>query len=188
MDPIIRIFSRCATESYDWLIHFLNETFKSFVICSFSITNNNGQELRHAVRNCTFAILYHSRKHGRVNITDVVDSLYDDELQHLSDSLGKKRVIVIVDDLNKSSREEKQRILNNQPKIGRLARDVFLFTTEEKRNEKMLREMMIPIIDLITAVVLLNQPLVLQIKPLLALPVPWPPSYWSLEEAAVVPP
>ncbi|MEE6527766.1 hypothetical protein FKM82_029372, partial [Ascaphus truei] len=44
---------------------------------------------------------------------------------------GKDNVIVVVDDLEDSSSEEKRRILQNQPSIGRLAQDLILFTKEE---------------------------------------------------------
>lgn len=39
---------------------------------------------------CTFGILYHTKNRGRVNITDVEEALYDEELETISAELGKK--------------------------------------------------------------------------------------------------
>ncbi|OCT59163.1 hypothetical protein XELAEV_18001650mg [Xenopus laevis] len=46
-------------------------------------------------------------------------------------SVGKDNVIVVVDDLDNSSNEEKERILQSQPSIGRHAKDLILFTQKE---------------------------------------------------------
>ncbi|KAG8548348.1 hypothetical protein GDO81_025684 [Engystomops pustulosus] len=94
---------------------------------------NNYTDFYSEIRNCSFAILYHTKKHGRLNITDVTDSLYDEELRDLSEYLGKDKVIVVIDDLQKTDSSEKTRILENQPSIGRLATDLFLFN-ERKDN------------------------------------------------------
>lgn len=42
-------------------------------------------------------------------------------------------MIVVVDDLQNGNDEEKSRIRNNQPTIGKTALDLFLFTTDEKK-------------------------------------------------------
>ncbi|CAN2390385.1 hypothetical protein PRIEUP_LOCUS421, partial [Pristimantis euphronides] len=81
---------------------------------------------------CNFFILYHSKKRGRVNVTDVTDSLYDNELESLSNKYGKSRVVVVIDDLDSSSNEEKKRILQCQPSIGTFSRGLFLFSSADK--------------------------------------------------------
>ncbi|MEE6519991.1 hypothetical protein FKM82_017765 [Ascaphus truei] len=94
-----------------------------------------GTQFGNEVSQCTFAILYHTKKRGEINITDVSDFLYDTELEYLSAELGKDNVIVVVDDLEDSSSEEKRRILETQPRIGTLARELFLFSESEKASD-----------------------------------------------------
>ncbi|CAH2308054.1 Hypothetical predicted protein [Pelobates cultripes] len=67
------------------------------------------------VSECKFGILYHTKNRGRINVTDVADSLYDEELKSMSDNLGKDNVLVVIDDLEDSSPQERNRILQNQP-------------------------------------------------------------------------
>lgn len=128
---LVGIFSREDQSLYAWFC-FLLVTYKSVKdVRSVAITNNF-QRFQEEVSKCDFAILYHSKKRGRVNVTDVTDSLYDDELQYLSDVLGKDNVLVVIDDLDSSSEEEKRRILTFQPKIGNLARGLFIFSSADK--------------------------------------------------------
>ncbi|MEE6522252.1 hypothetical protein FKM82_020687 [Ascaphus truei] len=133
----VGIFSRDGRDNYNWLyLLLLSGFFKSVVteVHPIYIANNNFQQFMNNVTQCTFAILYHSRKRGRLNVTNVTDSLYDMELKHLSTILGKKRVIVVMDDVENSSPEEKKRILQDQYSIGQLACDLFLFSEQEKRS------------------------------------------------------
>ncbi|MEE6519154.1 hypothetical protein FKM82_030682 [Ascaphus truei] len=134
MGPTIGIFSRAGEEEYKWLISWLRSVSSGIVVRPFYISNNNGQRFREEVSKCTVAILYHSKKRGRVNLTDVTDSLYDEELEYLSAVRGNANVFVVIDDLDDSGSESKNRILTQQPKIRNLASDVFLFTREEKES------------------------------------------------------
>ncbi|XP_069591210.1 uncharacterized protein [Ranitomeya imitator] len=129
----VGIFSRSAESEYEWLkTRLTSESFvKSVRPCC--ITNNGSSEFSSSVSRCDFGILYHTQNRGRVNLTDVTDSLYDEELQYLSSRLEKKNVIVVIDDLTDSSEERKKEILKNQPKLGTLATDVFLFSGYEKK-------------------------------------------------------
>ncbi|CAJ0956555.1 unnamed protein product, partial [Ranitomeya imitator] len=129
----VGIFSRSAESEYEWLkTRLTSESFvKSVRPCC--ITNNGSSEFSSSVSRCDFGILYHTQNRGRVNLTDVTDSLYDEELQYLSSRLEKKNVIVVIDDLTDSSEERKKEILKNQPKLGTLAADVFLFSGYEKK-------------------------------------------------------
>ncbi|XP_063286934.1 uncharacterized protein LOC134572065 [Pelobates fuscus] len=131
---VIGIFSRESEESYPWLISFLLSLHGVSDVRQVYISNTSPRNLNHEISQCSFAILYHTKNRGRVNITDVTDSLYDNELEALSRKLGRSNVIVVADDMEDSSEVEKARILENQPKIGRLAQDLFLFSTEENRN------------------------------------------------------
>ncbi|XP_077129898.1 uncharacterized protein LOC143785110 [Ranitomeya variabilis] len=129
----VGIFSRSAESEYEWLKRRLkSESFvKSVQLCC--ITNSGSSEFASKVSRCDFGILYHSQNRGRVNLTDVTDSLYDEELEYLSSRLEKKNVIVVIDDLMDSSEERKKEILKDQPKLGSLAADVFLFSEDEKK-------------------------------------------------------
>ncbi|XP_040211478.1 uncharacterized protein LOC120942565 [Rana temporaria] len=128
---LVGIFSRDHRDCYDWLIAFLldsslvKDVRPVFIPCDYI----------HEARQCSLAVLYHTKNRGRLNVTDVRDSLYDEELEALSILLGRENVIVVIDDVENASDEEKVRILENQPSIGQYARDFFLFSsTHDKRN------------------------------------------------------
>ncbi|XP_053550987.1 uncharacterized protein LOC128642294 isoform X2 [Bombina bombina] len=132
---VVGIFSRSSRTDYNWLTtHLKSEAFQNLVedVKPFFISNSNGKEFRNTVAECNFGILYHTKKRGRVNVTDVTDSLYDYELNYMSDILGKRNVIVVIDDLQESSAAEKNRILKSQTSIGELAADIILFTDKER--------------------------------------------------------
>ncbi|XP_069591227.1 uncharacterized protein [Ranitomeya imitator] len=131
----VGIFSRSSESEYEWLkMELESDYFRGSVenVQSYYISNRGFQQFMTNVSNCTFGILYHTKNRGRINITDVTDSLYDDELDYMS-SMMNKNVIVVVDDLNDGNDEEKLRILSSQPSIKEKALDLFLFTTEEKK-------------------------------------------------------
>ncbi|MEE6526162.1 hypothetical protein FKM82_026627, partial [Ascaphus truei] len=131
----VGIFSR-DVENSKWLEQLLkSEPFHKRGIAVRPVyISNDGSQFRGEVSHCTFAILYHTKNRGRVNVTNVTDSLYDTELDHLYNVLGKPNVIVVIDDLEDSSSEKKNDILQNQSSIKEQARELFLFSTEEKDN------------------------------------------------------
>ncbi|KAM3916516.1 uncharacterized protein RB166_015759 isoform 2-T2 [Leptodactylus fuscus] len=144
---VIGIFSRSAPEDYAWLASILNRVGR---VVSFSITNSNSQQFRQQVNQCTFAILYHSKTRGRVNITDVTDSLYDDELEYMSQELGRSKVIVVADDMDDSSSKTEKNILSNQPSIAKLAYSIYLFTKKEKMDDQLVKDKVQPISKIIS--------------------------------------
>lgn len=126
----VGIFSRSAESEYEWLRSRLDP--KRFKVRPCPITNNGFQQFSKDVSWCNVGILYHSKNRGRINITDVTDSLYNEELQYLSKKLKKKHVIVVIDDLTDSGQKEKDRILDAQPSLKEWAKEVFLFSKDEK--------------------------------------------------------
>ncbi|XP_066433159.1 golgin subfamily A member 6-like protein 7 [Eleutherodactylus coqui] len=131
----ISIFSRSAPTNYEWLMDSLKmNMMRSVDICAVQITNNS-TNFYSELRNCSFAILYHTQNQGRLNITDVTDALYNEELKELSNRLGKDNVIVVIDHLQNANTTEKNRILEGQPSIGRLAQDLYLFNKKIKNSE-----------------------------------------------------
>ncbi|XP_077303184.1 uncharacterized protein LOC143923400 [Lithobates pipiens] len=138
---IVGIFSRSAKEDYDWLEKLLKSPkCQDFVtdVRPFYISNKGYEDFYKEVPNCTFAILYHTKNRGRVNITDVTDSLYDMEIEYMSSALGRCNILVVIDDLKDSGSKEKQRILYTQPSIRKYARNLLLFTPEEKKDKEIL--------------------------------------------------
>ncbi|XP_073491446.1 uncharacterized protein [Aquarana catesbeiana] len=128
---LVGIFSREHRDCYDWLIAFLLDSSLVKDVRQVSIPCDYICEARH----CSFAVLYHTKNRGRLNVTNVRDSLYDEELEALSRLLGRNNVIVVIDDLENASDEEKAQILEIQPSIGQYARDLYLFSsTHDKRN------------------------------------------------------
>ncbi|XP_068120811.1 uncharacterized protein [Hyperolius riggenbachi] len=144
---MVGIFSRSGEQDYSWLIRVLKEDFQDCVVDvrNFYITNNGYQQLRDDISQCTFGIIYHTRNRGRVNITDVKESLYDEELQSLCEELGRKNVLVLIDDLDDSSDEEKHSILQSQPSIKRWSSDALLLSMPEKANRMTLMTKLNPL-------------------------------------------
>ncbi|XP_041431673.1 uncharacterized protein LOC734410 isoform X2 [Xenopus laevis] len=139
----VRLFSRSAQSNYDWFMEQLRgDTFKDLVkeTKPFYISNSNRYEFMEEIHKCNFAVLYHTKHEGRINITNVTDSLYDEELKELFDALGKKNVIVLIDDLDSSGYGEKFQILETQPDMKNLAEDVFLFSEAEKKDPKLVED------------------------------------------------
>ncbi|XP_063791193.1 uncharacterized protein LOC134945683 [Pseudophryne corroboree] len=134
----IGLFSRSEERDYSWLVKLLtSEDFKDHCldVRTFHISKNRFQQFTKEVSICTYGILYHTKNRGRVNVTDVTDSLYDDELKYLWTVLGKDNVIVVIDDLIDSSDQEKTRILQAQPSIAAWADELILITHKEKTEE-----------------------------------------------------
>ncbi|XP_063791213.1 uncharacterized protein LOC134945698 [Pseudophryne corroboree] len=132
---VVGIFSREDYSSYDWLTNRVRSITGVKDVRNIQITNT-WSHFTAEVPKCSFAILYHSKRRGRVNVTDVTDSLYDGELKHLSDVYGKDRVVVVIDDLTDTSEEEKTRILQLQPSIGTLASNLFLYNEEHGDSDE----------------------------------------------------
>ncbi|XP_041432974.1 kinesin-like protein KIF16B isoform X2 [Xenopus laevis] len=129
----LAICSRDSRENYQWIEQFLRNKNPCRHVSSIYISNDFGQFCKEISRySCV--ILYHTKNRGRIKITNVCDSLYDKELEFMNSVLGKNKIIVVVDDLDDSSDEEKDRILRNQPNIGDWACGLFLFNTKEKSS------------------------------------------------------
>ncbi|KAM4025990.1 uncharacterized protein ACNLHF_026395 isoform 1-T2 [Anomaloglossus baeobatrachus] len=131
----VGIFSSSADRDYAWLKGLLStDDFRDHVLSvrPCFISNNGYQQMSEDLSHCTFGILYHTKKKGRVNVTDVTDSLYDEELQQLSMTLGKKNTIVVIDDLEDSGNEKRNQILFTQPAIANYASDLILISYEDK--------------------------------------------------------
>ncbi|KAM4026001.1 uncharacterized protein ACNLHF_026402 [Anomaloglossus baeobatrachus] len=139
----VGIFSRSTDRDYRWLVETLrSEDFSSLVANVKSCFIHNKQPFQKFlddINQCTFGILYHSKNRGRVNVTDVTDSLYDQELETLCMILGKKNVVVIIDDLEDSSDYRKRYVLQEQPRIVKQAADLLLVSDDDKMDSGLLR-------------------------------------------------
>ncbi|CAH2308213.1 Hypothetical predicted protein [Pelobates cultripes] len=144
----VLIVSRDDRSSYEWLISNLLTIPCVGHVQPVYISSTNMNLIKY-IKGITVIVLYHTKNRGRVNITDVTDSIYDRELEYLSRRFGKENVIVVIDDLDAGSSEQKTRILQNQPSIERLAKDLFLFTTMEKVVKPSQSKMLIQIKDFI---------------------------------------
>ncbi|XP_041433178.1 uncharacterized protein LOC121398270 [Xenopus laevis] len=129
---VVAVFSREDQSSYEWLRRVLQSFPTVRDVKSIVISNNNFVTFLEEVSQCDFAILYHSMRRGRINVSDVVDSLYDGELEVLFRVQGKKKILVVIDDLEDSGSEAKKVILQNQQSIGRWAEELFLISSQEK--------------------------------------------------------
>ncbi|XP_073491589.1 uncharacterized protein [Aquarana catesbeiana] len=134
----IGIFSRSDSSEYTWLVKLLTSTnFSGWVLSAtpYYIANYQFEKFKNDVSQCTFGILYHTKNSGRINVTNVTSSLYDEELKHLHEKLGRDNVIVVIDDLEKSTDRVKNQILKEQHSIKKWARDLFIFCQEEKKTD-----------------------------------------------------
>ncbi|XP_077129842.1 uncharacterized protein LOC143785059 isoform X5 [Ranitomeya variabilis] len=140
----VGIFSRSTDRDYPWLVEILkSEEFSSLVanVKSCSIYNSQRfQDFIDDINQSTVGILYHSKRRGRVNVTDVNDSLYDQELQTLHMLLGKRNVLVIIDDLEDSGDYRKKGILHEQRSIAQWAADLLLVSHDDKMDSRLLRK------------------------------------------------
>ncbi|XP_041434416.1 uncharacterized protein LOC121398921 isoform X2 [Xenopus laevis] len=132
---VVGIFSRDTRDAFDWLDRFLLTIPGVNDVRTIHITNTNYIEVMEEAYKCTFAILYHSKNRGRINVADVTDALYDKELDDLSRCLGRDRVIVVIDDVEDSCLEAKNNILQKQPSIGRLTIELYLFGDQDKNYQ-----------------------------------------------------
>ncbi|KAM4025232.1 uncharacterized protein ACNLHF_025824 isoform 1-T2 [Anomaloglossus baeobatrachus] len=133
---VVGIFSREDPTSYQWLIHEVKSVSGVQDVRPVTITNT-WSHFDKRVSECSFAILYHSKRRGRLNVTDVTDSLYDDELRVLSRALGKEKVIVVMDHVENRSEKQKTRILKEQSSIGRLASDLLLANDRHTKKQEL---------------------------------------------------
>ncbi|XP_040211877.1 uncharacterized protein LOC120942953 isoform X1 [Rana temporaria] len=141
MKHSVGIFSRSDKGDYAWLVTlFSSSDFSDCIqdVRSTVISNSGFQQFIDDASHCSLGIIYHTKNRGRVNITDISGSLYDEELDSLNQLLGRDNVIVVIDDVEDSSHEEKIRILKLQPTIEKLARDLLLISKTEKNNTKTL--------------------------------------------------
>lgn len=132
----VAICSRDSEQNYEWLIDFLEKRMceQTKIEARPVYITNDMSKFRQEVSRYNFAILYHTKKRGRINITNVTDSLYDEELKFLHNTFGKQKVVVVIDDLEKSDDDEKRRIVEGQRDLSDYARDVFLFTQDDKNH------------------------------------------------------
>ncbi|CAI9574061.1 unnamed protein product, partial [Staurois parvus] len=139
----VAICSRDSEQNYEWLIDFLEQRMcrRTKIKARPVFINNTASQFHQEVSGYDFAILYHTKKRGRINITNVTGSLYDDELKFLHRRFRGKNVVVI-DDLENSEDSEKQRILDEQDDLRTYASGVFLFTQRDKnQTENPLKKM-----------------------------------------------
>ncbi|XP_077303076.1 uncharacterized protein LOC143923336 [Lithobates pipiens] len=135
---MVAICSRDSERNYEWLKDFLEKRMckKTRINVQPVYITNNMFKFHQEISGFNFAILYHTKNRGRINITNVNSSLYDNELKCLHDRFGKKNVVVVIDDLEKSGDDEKRRIKEQQRDLKKYAQELFLFTEQDKNHTK----------------------------------------------------
>ncbi|XP_068103361.1 uncharacterized protein [Hyperolius riggenbachi] len=133
---LVKIFSRDGKDNYTWLIAVLKgDMFKNLVDENVQgiYISRDFRSFIESLKECSFAILYHTKNRGRLNIANVTDSLYDEELRAMCAELGIPCVIVMVDDLEDSDGTVRNRILEQQFLIEECASDLILISVTEKK-------------------------------------------------------
>ncbi|XP_073491200.1 interferon-induced very large GTPase 1-like [Aquarana catesbeiana] len=134
---VIGVFSCSENSKFSWLkILLSSKEFGNHQVIFHQISPGNMKGFHSMVSHCKFGILYHCMDQGYKPLTDMENSLYDEELKYLSTTLGKSRVIVVMDKLGNSDEEAKCWTLENQPSLGMLARDVLLFSKQENTHQE----------------------------------------------------
>lgn len=125
---MVGITTRSPANIIQWLKDFLTEKFQDLILDveHLPITNTNRYEWENNVNKYSVVILYHTRHQGRVNITDVDGGIYNEELNFLCHKLGREKVLVVLDDMEDTSEEVRQRILESQPSLTRLSSHLIL--------------------------------------------------------------
>ncbi|XP_072273172.1 uncharacterized protein [Pyxicephalus adspersus] len=123
---VVGIFSRDDIITYRWLIQLIINIGEVNYVRPVLISNK-WSTFQTEVPKFSIGILFHSQRRGRLNITDVTDSLYDEELRYMCRVYGRENVIVVIGDLEDTSDEKKASILSGQPSLSQFARDLFLF-------------------------------------------------------------
>ncbi|XP_007883264.1 uncharacterized protein LOC103172281 [Callorhinchus milii] len=81
----------------------------------------------------TLYVFHHSVLQGRMNLTNVYDSLYNNILKYMSHKAGKESIIFIVDDVQ-DGKTAQNNIKVEQPTLSQCCESVFVFQkTEENR-------------------------------------------------------
>ncbi|KAM3916539.1 uncharacterized protein RB166_015777 isoform 1-T2 [Leptodactylus fuscus] len=129
------ICSRDDEVNFQWLKDLMEKRFSKKVTSVDTVyVTNNSSRFYQEMSQYTFAVLYHTKKRGRLNVTNITDSLYDEELKYLYDELGKDNVIVVIDDLEDIDDYDmiKNRILRDQQDIGKYSSQLLLFGGNNK--------------------------------------------------------
>ncbi|XP_040211883.1 uncharacterized protein LOC120942956 isoform X2 [Rana temporaria] len=148
----VGIFSRSSKTDYEWLEPLLKSADLGVEeVRPVYISNKGYAEFYEELTLCDFAILYHTKNRGRVNITNVNDSLYDTEIEELSTALGRYKVLVVIDDLQDSSWRTKNRILKFQYSIPKYARNMLLVSEEEKKKGENEGKLLTKLIEIIVS-------------------------------------
>ncbi|PIO26869.1 hypothetical protein AB205_0027750 [Aquarana catesbeiana] len=126
----VAIFSKSEESDYSWLSQQLSSI--GLDVRSYKISSSN--QPQETAFQCKLVILYHNMHDGKLRLTDAKDAMYHEELEMLSIKFGKRRLIVVIDDLVDSDDKIKSQILERQPSTGRFAKDLFLFSMKEKKH------------------------------------------------------
>ncbi|XP_073491442.1 caspase-7-like isoform X2 [Aquarana catesbeiana] len=130
---VVGITTRAPENSFRWLDDFIMKEYSDHIyVVHLPITNYNRHDWMETVNACSAVILYHTKHQGRVNITDVEGALYEEELQYLNTILGRERVVILLDDMDDISEEERRRILRTQISLDRLSSHLILIPEKEK--------------------------------------------------------
>ncbi|XP_073505077.1 uncharacterized protein [Phyllobates terribilis] len=131
----VGIFSRDGEANYKWLQNLLRGWMIYNVVANVHsiYISNSGRDFITGLSHSSFAIVYHTKRRGRLNIANVTDSLYDNELKDLSDHLGRSNVVVLVDDVEDSGDSNKRRILEEQ-RLDAYATELILISEREKES------------------------------------------------------
>ncbi|XP_040211839.1 kinesin-like protein KIF13A [Rana temporaria] len=125
------IFSRSAISDYSWITELLHSDPFGVHVSDVRHSDFSNDPIS-TPGTCTFGILYFTKKRGQINEIDDKDVQL---IQQYRSRHGKDNVIIVMDNVEDSSDQEKIRILESYPNIGDLYHNLFLFSQQEKSSE-----------------------------------------------------
>eukprot|EP00062_Callorhinchus_milii_P023782 gi/632982989/ref/XP_007908426.1/ PREDICTED: uncharacterized protein LOC103189732 [Callorhinchus milii] len=135
----VRFMGRCLCLGFHWL-------FSRY--CGFRYIDLNSW-MKQEARKCKpflgclwqkkLYVFHHSALQGRMNITDVYDSLYDYILRYMSWRVGRKSIIFIVDNVQ-DGKTAQNNIKVEQPTLSQCCNNIFIFQNTEENGWNQLED------------------------------------------------
>ncbi|CAH2308185.1 Hypothetical predicted protein, partial [Pelobates cultripes] len=127
---VVGISSLAPEYHLKWLMDLLqSDPFQEIVDVRYLLMTEKRAGWKREADDCTVGILYHTMKCGRFEI-----SKYEEELKYLSKKLGKERVMVVIDDVEKGDDNETKKFIDNNQGILSLSTHFLLIPLNNKEK------------------------------------------------------
>ncbi|CAI9623938.1 unnamed protein product, partial [Staurois parvus] len=130
LNDSLGIVSRSTNSDFSWITELLHsDNFKDLGLDVKPFTIDNGLFYSGLY---FFAFLYFIKKRGQIDEADAEDMQM---IQKYKSHFGKDNMIIVIDNVEDSSDQQKKQILKSYPDIEDLYHNIFLFSHQEKSSE-----------------------------------------------------